>query len=73
MKFQNQLLAVAKAMEKALYRYGNISDITAQTIGPQVLANPTMKRQAKTIMTVPEDFISDASGGVAIDAGWNLK
>ena len=47
--------------------------MTAHTIGPHVLAKARIKRHAKTIITVPEDFAVDGSGDDPIDAGWNLK
>lgn len=50
-----------------------ISPVTAHTIGLHVLAKVRIKRHAKTIITVLEDLAVDESGGVAIDAGLNLK
>lgn len=48
-----QLLAVARAIALDRYRDGYNSATIVQIIGPQVVAKPRMKKQAKTIMALP--------------------
>ena len=51
-KFHSQLLAVLSAMAFARYRPGYSSPQIVQIIGPQVVANPKIKKQAKQIIAI---------------------
>ena len=42
----------------------------AQTSGPHVVAKPTMKKHAKTIMTVPEVFAVAEPTGASLNWNW---
>lgn len=52
-KFQSQLEAVASAMALERYLEGYSSAMIVQTMGPHVVANPRIKRQANTISAFP--------------------
>lgn len=52
-RFHSQFVAFAIAIARARYRDGYSSATIAHTIGPQVIANPVMNRQAKTAMVFP--------------------
>lgn len=53
-KFHSQLEAVDNAMALERYRDGYNSAQIVQMIGPQVEANPKIKKHANTIIAVPE-------------------
>src|ERR1700712_489124 len=52
-KFHNQFDAVAIAIARARYRDGYNSATIAHTIGPHVMANPVMNKQANTTIAFP--------------------
>lgn len=52
-KLKSQLQAVARPRQTARCWIGYNSETEDQTIGPQVVAKAAMKRQVKTIITVP--------------------
>lgn len=52
-KFQSQLAAVARAMQRPRYCVGYSSATAAQTIGPQVVAKAAIARQEKVTRTAP--------------------
>lgn len=52
-KFQIQFEAVDIDIQVARWRYGYISPVTVQTMGPQVEAKARMNKQAKKIIAAP--------------------